>query len=93
MAGTFVHKENNGSLFKNERKEKPTHADYQGTINVAGTEYWISGWLKEASTGKKYMSLAVNPKEVDETQRQLDALRAQAKKVNVKDIPDDDIPF
>ena len=27
---------NRGALFKNERKEQETHADYNGTINVGG---------------------------------------------------------
>lgn len=54
---------NRGALFKNERKEAETHADYNGTINVGGTEYWINSWLKESKGGKKYMSLSVKPKD------------------------------
>ena len=37
---------NRGALFKNERKEAETHADYNGTINVEGQEYWLNSWLK-----------------------------------------------
>ena len=54
----FKHKTNSGSLFKNDRKEKDTHPDYRGTINVDGREWEISAWLKDGAKGK-FMSLAV----------------------------------
>jgi hypothetical protein len=53
---------NRGSLNKNERKEKPTHADYRGQINVGGKEYWLDAWLKDGPKGK-WMSLSVKPKD------------------------------
>jgi hypothetical protein len=37
---------NRGALFKNERKEQPTHSDYNGTINVDGKEFYLNAWLK-----------------------------------------------
>lgn len=37
---------NRGSLFYNDRKEKPTHADFKGKINVDGKEYWASMWVR-----------------------------------------------
>ena len=59
---------NRGSLFKNEHKEKDTHADYNGSINVDGKEYWLNAWVKEAgekskNPGKKFFSLSVKEKE------------------------------
>lgn len=53
---------NRGSLNKNDRKEKPTHPDYRGQINVGGTDYWLDAWIKEGPKGK-WMSLSVKPKE------------------------------
>lgn len=54
---------NRGALFKN-LKQRPgkKDAEYQGSLNVDGVEYWISGWLKDGSKGK-FFSLSVKPKE------------------------------
>jgi hypothetical protein len=53
----YEHKENKGSIFKNDRKEKDTHPDYTGQINVAGTLYNISGWINESKGGKKILRI------------------------------------
>ena len=55
---------NSGALFKNRDKDEahPKWADYQGSINIEGTEYWLSAWLKESKKGEKFMSLSVKPK-------------------------------
>ena len=58
----YEQKDNSGSLFKNDKKEKENHPDYRGSINVAGTDYWLDAWIKESKAGKKYMSLSVKPK-------------------------------
>lgn len=55
-------RENRGALFKNARKENPKHADYKGSINVGGQEFWLDAWINESRDGMKYMSLSVKPK-------------------------------
>jgi hypothetical protein len=74
---------NRGSLFKNDKKEAETHADYKGQINVNGEEFWINAWLKTSKQGTKFMSLSVSPKDrqVNEPTRR-----------NTPE-PDDGIPF
>lgn len=61
---------NSGLLARNQRKEKDTHPDYTGSINVDGVDYWLSAWVKEGREGtrlegQKYFSLSLRPKEED----------------------------
>ena len=53
---------NRGVLFKNDRREKDTHPEYNGTINIEGQEYWLNAWIKDGGKGK-FFSLSVKPKE------------------------------
>lgn len=53
---------NKGVLFINDRKEKDSHPDRKGSINVDGKEYWMSGWDKQTSKGDT-ISLSLQPKE------------------------------
>jgi len=57
---------NRGVLF-NERDKKQTDKDrdYGGSINVGGTEYWLSAWIRTSKKGLKFLSLSVKPKEVE----------------------------
>ena len=58
----FTPKDNSGSIWVNDRKDKDEHPDRTGSIMVAGTECWINGWLKKTKDGKPFMSLSVKPK-------------------------------
>ena len=56
---------NKGTLGKNKDRTKDAQPEYKGQINIEGRDYWLSGWVKEnKSTGEKFFSLAVKPKEV-----------------------------
>lgn len=62
----YEHKENKGSIFKNDKKEKDTHPDYTGQANVNGTVYNVSAWINESKSGKRYFGLSFSipqPKE------------------------------
>ena len=81
-------KNNRGVLFKNDRKEADTHADYQGTINVDGKDFWLNAWIKDNGKGK-FFSLSVKPKVAR------DQSEKPAPKYNGRQKDDDDsqIPF
>lgn len=52
-----------GSLFKNDKDGNEARPDYTGTCQIGGMEYRMAAWLKEAASGKKYMSFKFDPKE------------------------------
>ena len=81
---------NSGMLSRNDRKEKDTHPDFKGAINVDGVDYWLSAWVKEGKPGgkmegRKFFSLSVSPKEQS-------APKAAPQKAASFDQLDDDIP-
>ena len=80
---------NSGTLGKNKRKEKDSHPDYSGQINVNGVGFWLSAWLKEnKETGEKFFSLSVKPKE------ERSEVYGDTKKAGAGRAPmDDEIPF
>jgi hypothetical protein len=75
-------KDMSGTLGKNDRKSKDTHPDYSGSCVVDGTDYWISGWIKESARGK-FFSLSFKQKDVVQ----------QAERTVAKPEFDDELPF
>lgn len=80
---------NRGTLGRNKRKEKESHPEYAGQINIDGKDYWLSGWVKEGNDGK-FFSLSVRPKDAKPSDNQ-----RQSKTPNQERAGDfeDDIPF
>ena len=69
----YEHKDNNGSMFPNDKGDNQNRPDYKGSINIKGTLYNISAWNNEAKSGKKYLGLVVQlpvKKEQEETPAQ-----------------------
>lgn len=81
---------NSGILYKNDSKEKDTHPDYRGSINVGGFEYWLSAWIKEGKAGgklegRKFFSLSMQLKDGQPATKPAPAPSAP--------VDDDDVPF
>lgn len=87
MANKEYDNTNRGALFKNDKREKESHPEYKGSINVGGNEYWLSAWVKEGKRGK-FFSLSVKAK--DDVQREA---VAKLKEIVEEPFHDDDIPF
>lgn len=74
---------NSGVLFRNEKKQSDKHPDFTGNANIDGNEMWVSAWVKESKTGKKFFSMSFKPKEEN-------SYKPQPKK---DEFVNDDIPF
>lgn len=85
---------NRGTLGKNRRREKDTHPEYTGQIDINGVGYWLSAWVKEGQGGK-FFSLSVKPKEPQAAPAPAPARAPAAppKPSSGFDDMDDDIPF
>jgi hypothetical protein len=54
---------NTGVLFKNENKQSEKHSDYRGSVNAAGLDYWLDGWVRESKGGTKFISFKLKLKQ------------------------------
>jgi len=84
----FELRDNSGMLFRNEKKEQETHADYNGSVMIDGQEYYLNAWIKESNSGKKFFSLSFKPK--GESSKPA----AKAKPAPKREVDlDDEVPF
>ena len=59
---------NSGIMARNERRDTDKHPEFTGSINVEGTDFWLSAWVNEGKPGgklegKKYFSIKLTRKE------------------------------
>ena len=61
-------KNNSGTLGRN-RRQRPNTKDpgYSGACEIAGVDYWLSGWVKDGRDGSKFFSLAFKRKDAPKT--------------------------
>ena len=52
-----------GSLFRNDKREKDTHPNARGSCMINGIEYWIDAWTKKDKNGNPWQSLSFKLKE------------------------------
>jgi hypothetical protein len=59
----YEQKDNSGSLFKNEKREKDTHAHARGSALIDGVAYFVDAWTNTDKNGNKYQSLKFKRKD------------------------------
>jgi hypothetical protein len=77
---------NRGSIWANDNRKTENHPDFTGSLNVDGTEYWVSAWKRKEGANPKSpaLSFSINIKEPKQE---------QAQKTTETDSFDDTIPF
>jgi hypothetical protein len=85
----YEQRDNSGSLFVNDRKEKENHPDSKGSAMIDGREYWVSAWRKAGKSGQKFLSLAFKAKD-DQTS---DPKAETGVLAGATEVPEADIPF
>lgn len=88
----YEQRDNSGSVFVNDRKEKDTHPDRQGSAMIDGVEYWISGWLKTSAKGP-FLSLAFKKKEKQQASPPPRSKTTPGNMNGGDDMDGDSIPF
>lgn len=88
---------NRGQIWGNDKKEKDSHPDFKGSINVEGKEYWISAWKRAPDANPKApaLSFSVQPKEQQSSgyQNQQNPTYGQPAQQPQGAAMDDDVPF
>jgi hypothetical protein len=102
----YEQRDNSGSTFKNDNKQKQSHPDYKGSAKINGVEYWVSTWIKISQNGTEFLSHSFTPKQQSPhheakangyAPRQLSTEQPTTVKANPEPKQDsdfnDDIPF
>ena len=92
---------NRGSIWPNKKKRPDKQdADFTGSLNVGGVEYWVNAWKKKegASADAPSLSFTVRPKDAQGEQPAPNTQRAAPKRPDPISTGrnadmDDDIPF
>ena len=86
---------NSGMMARNENRKTDKHPEFSGSINVEGTDYWLSAWVNEGKPGgklegKKYFKFELKRK--DSVQSSGGGVQ-RMERPSYGNIESDDIPF
>lgn len=92
----YAPKDNTGTLFRNDRREKDTHPHARGEAMIDGVLYEVAAWTKEGKNGK-FQSLAFKVKVERQSPkpepRQQSMSYAEARGRSSYDDDDSEAPF
>ena len=90
----FQHKDNTGSVFNNDRKEKPEQPDRQGDCIIDGKKYSIVGWVNATKNGDPYLKMEFEPwEEYQRKREEFIKAREQREGSNQSSMSTGDVPF
>lgn len=94
---------NRFTLFKNDKKadaikqgdaSAESWADYTGSVNAGGHDYWLNAWIKTSKDGsKKFMSGTVRLKDGGPARQSTYTKADTVKKQTAAEDMGDEIPF
>lgn len=93
---------NRGAIWKNSKKERDTHPDFTGELDVGGRKYWVSAWKRREDASPKAPALSFSIKPKDDQPEAPISQRAMPKRPDqistgrqniLPDRDDTDIPF
>lgn len=58
----YEQRDNTGTLFNNDRKQKENQPDFKGEALINGVTYEVAGWNKVSKKGSSYLSLSYKVK-------------------------------
>ena len=60
---------NRGAIWKNEKRTKETDADFTGSLDIDGKQYWVNAWRRKdgAAPNSPALKFTVRPKHVPPT--------------------------
>lgn len=79
-----------GVAFYNDYKKNDSQPSYRGTLEIDGTEYKQSIWVKVGKNGKKFLSFSY---EMAEEKKEVSRKSSAPSMDEVKEEMDDEIPF
>jgi hypothetical protein len=60
---TYTPKDLTGTLFKNEKRQKDSDPQYNGTVFIGGEPYWINLWRNTKEDGRHWLAVKLKPKQ------------------------------
>ena len=84
---------NRGAIWKNDRKEKDTHPDFKGELNVEGVTCWVSAWKRRPEDPKNRPALSFSIRRKEDQPALAPEPAQQQAPVQQDSFDDESIPF